>query len=168
MGDLERFINDDALRCRPADQDGADPPPVREHPPVLRRQRPHRPHRQRAVPGQKGLLDIPVLYLSARHRAHKADYYRLLQGVRESGQCGGWEEWVLYLLTRWRQTAQQTIATVQDIKAALMDYKHRIRAGHKFYSQDLINNLFPPLHQDRVRERDLKVSRLTATRISTH
>ena len=32
--------------------------------------------------------------------------------------------------------------TVQAIKSALLDLKHRIRSGHKFYSQDLINNLF--------------------------
>ena len=62
-------------------------------------------------------------------------------------------------------TAQQTIRTVTDIKAALLDYKHRIRAGFKFYSQDLINNLFmhPYTKIDFV-ERDLKVSRLTATK----
>ena len=39
-------------------------------------------------------------------------------------------------------TAGQTIATIHAIKAALFDYKHRIRAEYKFYSQDLINNLF--------------------------
>jgi Fic family protein len=54
---------------------------------------------------------------------------------------------------------------VTDIKAALLDYKHRIRAEYRFYSQDLINNLFnhPYTKIDFV-ERDLKVSRLTATK----
>jgi len=46
-----------------------------------------------------------------------------------------------------------------------MDYKQRIRAGHKFYSQDLINNLFMhPYTKIELVERDLGVSRLTATR----
>jgi len=63
------------------------------------------------------------------------------------------------------ETAQQTLATVDAIKHALMDYKHRIRANYKFYSQDLINNLFghPYTKIDFV-ERDLKVSRLTAAK----
>ncbi len=62
-------------------------------------------------------------------------------------------------------TAQQTMATVQAIKAALFDYKHRIRDGHKFYSQDLINNLFMhPYTKIDFIQRDLQVSRLTATK----
>ena|GEM_PF-840427 len=40
------------LRCRSADQDGVDSPPVRKHPPVLRRQWTHRAHSERAVSGQ--------------------------------------------------------------------------------------------------------------------
>jgi Fic family protein len=51
------------------------------------------------------------------------------------------------------------------MKDALMDYKHRIRAEHRFYSQDLINNLFShPYTKIEFVERDLGVSRLTATR----
>jgi len=51
------------------------------------------------------------------------------------------------------------------IKMALMDYKHRIRDQHKFYSQDLINNLFShPYTKIEFLQRDLKVSRMTATR----
>jgi len=114
----------------------------------------------------KGLLDIPVLYLSSHIVRSKPDYYRLLQTVREQADAPElWQEWVLYVLAAVETTAQQTIATVTDIKAALLDYKHRIRAGFKFYSQDLINNLFmhPYTKIDFV-ERDLKVSRLTATK----
>ncbi len=111
---------------------------------------------------KQGLLDIPVLYLSRHIVRTKADYYRLLQAVRERD---GWEEWVLYILDVVEQTAGETIATITAIKAALMDYKHRIRAGYKFYSQDLINNLFThPYTKIEFIECDLKVSRLTATK----
>jgi Fic family protein len=62
-------------------------------------------------------------------------------------------------------TAQQTLQTVQAIKTALFDYKHRIRANHKFYSQDLINNLFThPYTKIEYVQRDLQVSRITATK----
>ena len=111
---------------------------------------------------KQGLLDIPVLYLSRHIVRAKADYYRLLQEVRERDI---WEEWVLYILDAVEQTAGETIHTINAIKAALMDYKHRIRDAHRFYSQDLINNLFShPYTKIDFVERDLKVSRLTATR----
>ncbi|MFO1228514.1 Fic family protein [Roseateles sp.] len=111
---------------------------------------------------KQGLLDIPVLYLSSHIVRTKADYYRLLQSVREQDQ---WEEWVLYMLQAVETTAQQTLGTVLAIKDALFDYKHRIRAGHRFYSQDLINNLFiHPYTKIDFIQRDLQVSRLTATK----
>ena len=111
---------------------------------------------------KEGLLDIPVLSLSSHIVRTKADYYRLLQTVREDDT---WEAWVLYLLDAVEQTAGQTIQTIQGIKAALADYKHRIRAGYKFYSQDLINNLFThPYTKIDFVQRDLQVSRLTATK----
>ena len=111
---------------------------------------------------KQGLLDIPVLYLSRHIVRTKADYYRLLQDVR---QRDAWEDWVLYILTAVERTAGDAIATVTAIRTALMDYKHRIRAQHKFYSQDLINSLFThPYTKIAFVERDLNVSRLTATK----
>ena len=111
---------------------------------------------------QQGLLDIPVLYLSSYIVGTKDSYYWLLQTARDNDV---WEDWVAYMLTAVEVTARQAITTVNDIKAALLDYKHRIRSGYKFYSQDLINNLFthPYTKIDHV-QADLKVSRLTATK----
>ena len=111
---------------------------------------------------KEGLLDVPVLYLSSHIVRTKADYYRLLQAVRDGD---AWEDWVMYLLDAVEDTAGQTITTIHAIKEALFDYKHRIRAGFKFYSQDLINNLFMhPYTKIEFVQRDLKVSRLTATK----
>ena len=111
---------------------------------------------------KEGLLDIPVLYLSKHIVQTKADYYRLLQAVREKD---AWEDWVLYMLQAVEVTAEQAMRTINAIKLALMDYKHRIRAAHRFYSQDLINNLFThPYTKIDFVQRDLGVSRLTATK----
>ena len=108
------------------------------------------------------LLDIPVLYLSSHIVRSKADYYRLLQSVRDEDT---WEDWVLYMLEAVETTSRQTIGTIHAIKTALFDYKHRIRTGYKFYSQDLINNLFMhPYTKIEFVQRDLGVSRVTATR----
>jgi Fic family protein len=108
------------------------------------------------------LLDIPVLYLSRHIVRTKADYYRLLQAVRDDD---AWEEWVLYMLTAVEQTAREAIVTINAIRELLLDTKHRIRAQYRFYSQDLINNLFShPYTKIQFVEDDLKVSRLTATK----
>lgn len=109
-----------------------------------------------------GLLDIPVLYLSRHIVRTKTDYYRLLQDVR---QRDAWEAWVLYMLTAVEQTARQGIETIQGIKKALFDIKHKIRKNFRFYSQDLINNLFMhPYTKIEFIRQDLDVSRLTATK----
>jgi Fic family protein len=109
------------------------------------------------------LLDTPVLYLSRHIIRTKADYYRLLQAVRDGD---AWEEWVMYMLTAVEETAREGIATVDAIKRALLDMKHRIRAQHpRMYSQDLINNLFShPYTKIQFVEQDLGVSRITATK----
>jgi Fic family protein len=103
-----------------------------------------------------------VLYLSSHIVRTKGEYYRLLQEVRERD---AWEDWVLYLLDAVERTSMHTIGTIHAIKGALTDYKHRIRAAHGFYSQDLINNLFThPYTKVEFIVRDLGVSRLTAIR----
>lgn len=61
---------------------------------------------------KQGLLDIPVLYLSRHIVSTKADYYHLLQVVREQD---AWEAWVCYLLEAVEHTAKQTVRTIQAI-----------------------------------------------------
>ena len=95
----------------------------------------------------------------------KSEYYRLLQRVREQD---AWEDWVLYMLTAVETTAAESIETIAAIRTAFFDMKHRIRESYKFYSQDLLNNLFShPYTKIGFVERDLDVSRLTATSTST-
>lgn len=72
---------------------------------------------------------------------------------------------VLYMLDAVAATASETVATVQAIRRLLQDTKQRIRANYRFYSQDLINNLFNhPYTQVEFAQRELGVSRITATR----
>ncbi len=161
MTDLERFINDDSLY--PTD-------------PLIKMALAH--HQFESIHPfydgngrtgrivnvlylvKQGLLDIPVLYMSRHIVRTKPDYYRLLQDVRDLDR---WEDWILYMLTAIEMTAAAGISTTQAIRTLLFDTKHRIREKHKFYSQDLINNLFshPYTKVDYI-ERDLKVSRITA------
>ena len=111
---------------------------------------------------KQGLLDIPALYLSRYIVQRKADYYRLLQAVRDDD---AWEDWVLYILAAVEQTARDSVGSIRAIGRLLLEMKRQIRAQYRFYSQDLINNLFrhPYTKIDFVMQ-DLGVSRLTATR----
>ena len=110
----------------------------------------------------KGLLDIPVLYLSRFIIGNKPDYYRLLQNVRETGE---WESWLWYMLRAVEKTAFQSIQTVEGIRDLMMVYKHKLRDDFKFYSQDLLNHLFQhPYTKVGVLERELGVSRVTASK----
>ncbi len=111
---------------------------------------------------KEGLLDIPTLYLSRYILHTKQEYYRLLQELRSRDS---WEDWFVYILTGVEQTASATIDTIGQIKHCLQDYKIRIRKEHRFYSQDLINNLFThPYTKIEFVQQDLKVTRVTATK----
>ncbi len=111
---------------------------------------------------KEGLLNLPILYLSRYINQNKADYYRLLQKVRTQN---AWEEWVLYILEGIEQTSLQTIKIIEGIKNLMLKHKKKIRENTKFYSQDLINNLFkhPYTKIDFVMN-DLEVGRITATK----
>lgn len=112
---------------------------------------------------QQGLQDVPVLYLSRYINRNKADYYRLLQSVRESGQ---WEEWLLWMLCGIEQTAQQTTVLIKEIKTLMQHTKEKLRSElPKMYSQDLINNLFKhPYTKIEFVADELQVTRKTAAK----
>jgi Fic family protein len=88
----------------------------------------------------KGLLDIPILYLSSYIIQNKADYYRLLQEVRTKDSM---EEWVLYMLDGVEQTSLATIELVNDIDALMNETSEQVkRELPKIYSKDLVEILF--------------------------
>jgi len=108
------------------------------------------------------LLDIPILYMSRYIIEHKTEYYRLLQDVRESEN---WEEWIMYMLSSIEQVSQETIILIKEIKELMFDFKNLLRNNYKFYSQDLLNNLFKhPYTKIEFIENDLGVSRITASK----
>ncbi|SCB73031.1 Fic/DOC family protein [Chitinophaga costaii] len=109
------------------------------------------------------LLKIPVLYLSRYIIRHKANYYRLLQQVRNTED---WEPWLLFMLEAVAVTAQENIETTIAIREAMQQYKESIRSNHpKIYSQDLLNNLFShPYTKIVYIMNDLQVSRGTAVK----
>jgi Fic family protein len=112
---------------------------------------------------KENLLSTPVLYLSRYINQNKADYYRLLQAVRTNGV---WEEWLIFMLEGVEQTAGQTTRLVHRIRDLMFEHKVRMRTElPRIYSQELLNNIFShPYSKIAFVERDLRVSRITATR----
>jgi Fic family protein len=88
----------------------------------------------------KGLLDIPVLFLSRFIMANKVGYYQGLRGVTEHGH---WENWVLYMLRAVESTAQQTFDQVSRIRAVMERVREKVqREATGVYSKDLIEIIF--------------------------
>lgn len=60
-------------------------------------------------------------------------------------------------------TSKATIDLIQNISDLMLEFKHKIRDNYKFYSQDLLNNLFKhPYTKIEFVVNDLGVSRITA------
>ena len=88
----------------------------------------------------RGLLDIPILYLSRFIIENKNAYYVRL---REVTAAGGWEPWVLYMLDAVEKTARVTRDRIQAIRDLMNATGDRIRKkAPKMYSKDLVEVLF--------------------------
>lgn len=106
------------------------------------------------------ILNLPILYLSNYIIKNKGDYYRLLQEVRDKQN---WEEWLNFMIDGVEQTSKETIKKIVAIKELMSNLKQTLRDNYKFYSQDLLNNLFKhPYTRIEFVVDDLNVSRITA------
>ncbi len=115
-----------------------------------------------------GLLDLPILYLSRYVTHYKDEYYRLLQAVRDKNTENSkeWENWILFMLRGIEETSEYTINLIKAISELMSLYKGKLRPifGRK-YKHELLNNLFfHPYTKIEFMQRDLLVSRNTATK----
>ncbi|MDF2119908.1 Fic family protein [Roseiarcaceae bacterium H3SJ34-1] len=86
-----------------------------------------------------GVLRKPLLYLSLYLKTHRADYYRLLQEVRENG---AWEAWLDFFLAGVADTANQAFDAATRIVELFKEDRERItveseRAGSALRIHDL-------------------------------
>lgn len=88
----------------------------------------------------KGLLDIPVLFLSRYIMANKTGYY---EGLRQVTEQQNWENWLLYMLRAVEITAQQTSDQVTRIREVMEAVRAKVqREAPNIYSKDLIEMVF--------------------------
>ena len=108
------------------------------------------------------LLDLPILYLSRYIIENKGNYYKLLQEVRATDN---WENWIIYMLNAVEQISKETLVLIGRIRDLMAEYKNSLRNNYKFYSHELLNNLFKhPYTKIEFIEKDLGVSRITASK----
>ncbi len=73
----------------------------------------------------EGVLRSPVLYLSLHFEAHRSEYYRQLQRVREQGD---WEAWLRFFLEGVLATAEGAVKTARRLATLFRDDRRRIEA----------------------------------------
>ena len=89
----------------------------------------------------KGLLDLPILFLSKYIIQHKEDYYQGLMGV---SQRGDWKTWIMYVLDSIEQTANDTYNKINEIvtsKDAILNFIEKEAKSIK-KKEELVNILF--------------------------
>jgi len=72
------------------------------------------------------VLKEPLLYLSLYLKTHRAEYYQLLQEVRERGT---WEAWLEFFLKGVTQTANNAFDSAMSIVALFKNDRERISAS---------------------------------------
>ena len=88
----------------------------------------------------RGLLSLPVLYLSRYIIDHKAAYY---EGLRRVTEESAWEEWVLYMLDAVEQTSVRTQGQITGILKLMETVRENVQANAPgVYSKDLIEQIF--------------------------
>jgi Fic family protein len=71
------------------------------------------------------VIEQPLLYLSLYFKTRRADYYRLLQEVRETG---AWEAWLDFFLKGVAITANEAFSAATRIHVLMRDDRQRIGA----------------------------------------
>jgi len=89
----------------------------------------------------KGLLDLPILFLSKYIIQHKENYYKGLMGV---SQRGDWKTWIMYMLDSIEQTANDTYNKINEIVASKEAILSFIQTEAKSIKkkEELVNILF--------------------------
>lgn len=115
-----------------------------------------------------GLLDLPILYLSRYITHNKAEYYRLIQAIRDKSDDNAkeWENWIIFMLKGVESTSSDTIGLIKGMSQLMKKDKEILRPLFgQAYKHELLNNLFfHPYTKIGFMEKDMMVQRKTATK----
>ena len=112
---------------------------------------------------EKGLLDIPILYLSRYIIENKKAYYSGLRGITENAD---WENWILYMLDAIEQTARKTREKILAIRDLMNADIEKVQAElPKIYTKDLLEQLY---HQPYCKIRFLEEAGIAQRQTASH
>lgn len=89
----------------------------------------------------KGLLDVPVLFMSRYILDHKEDYYSGLSGIT---QRGNWKDWLLFMLNAIENTSNFTFSKINDIVSSrdtILDFIKKDKRNFR-NPEDLVTTIF--------------------------
>ncbi len=84
---------------------------------------------------KKGLLDVPILFMSRYIMEHKQDYYAGLSGI---SQRGNWKDWLLFMLRTVESTSNLTYDKINDIISTKDAILHAVSADTSIVRPELL------------------------------
>ena len=88
----------------------------------------------------RDLLRLPILYLSGYITQNKAEYYRVLQGVRDDGL---WEEYIQFMMKAFHEQSKKTADTFIRINDLFEQQKQEFESKlSRIYSRELLEELY--------------------------
>lgn len=88
----------------------------------------------------KGLLDLPILYLSRYIIDNKAGYYNGLLGITQNGDWHGFIEYMLNAIANTSEWTTQKIVAIKELHAKTAQFVKE--NAPKIYSRELIDVIF--------------------------
>ena len=74
---------------------------------------------------ERGVLPMPLLYLSAFFEATRRDYYEALLGVTERS---AWEQWLFYFLNGVARQSEDALSRAQRLNQLLDAWRNRVKS----------------------------------------
>ena len=104
---------------------------------------------------QKGLLDVPILYLSAYIIREKDEYYALLNSVTARRN---WTAWIIYILKAVEETALYTINKIEEIDRLFSNTLKLVTNKLPHVRKEIVEKLFeqPYVSPKRLIDQNLK------------
>ena len=87
------------------------------------------------LPIARGVLDLPVLYMSPELEDRKSDYIDLMYSVSSEGR---WEEWISFFAQTLAESCQRTIKTIDRVLELQSEYHN---SAHAVSRSNNINRL---------------------------
>ncbi len=114
---------------------------------------------------QRGVMKLPLLYLSHYIKAHKAQYYDRLMAIRHDGDWEGWLKFFLRGVIEVSQAATNTTDAILDLRER---HRHLVseEMGSSAYALPLLDFLFEyPYVSARLVEERLGCNNVTAANL---